>query len=92
MHHIDLIYIGAALLLGGIFVLAQVGADYGYITVDHNKIKRDVEKKLDINQGIIYHILSNHKKNHFINEFLLRFFLFFSKVTRMKEKTSMFRK
>ena len=37
--------------MGGIFVLAQVGADYGYITVDHNKIKRDVEKKLDINQG-----------------------------------------
>ena len=65
MHHIDLIYIGAALLLGGIFVLAQVGADYGYITVDHNKIKRDVEKKLDINQGINYQILSNHRKRTF---------------------------
>jgi len=41
---------GAALLMGGLFVLAQVGADYGYITIDHDKIKKDVEKKLDINQ------------------------------------------
>ena len=38
--------------MGGLFVLAQVGADYGYITIDHEKIKKDVEKKLDINQGI----------------------------------------
>ena len=37
--------------MGGLFVLAQVGADYGYIIVDHDKIKKDVEKKLDINQG-----------------------------------------
>merc|ERR1711991_825866 len=46
-------YEGAALLMGGLFVLAQAGADHGYITIDHDKIKKDVEKKLDINQGII---------------------------------------
>merc|ERR1711916_137880 len=34
---------GAAVVLGGMFVLAQVGVDHGYITVDHGKIKEDVE-------------------------------------------------
>ena len=77
------------------FVLAQVGVDHGYITVDHGKIKEDVEKQLDISQLQGSYVAYQHLNNisymmsiTFIH-FHLVFFLFFSQMPKPIKKILM---